>query len=488
MKRRAKELIEKYKNANIIFKATLWYTICSILQKGISLITMPIFTRLMTTEQFGQYSVFLTWYNIINIIVTLNIQSEIFNKGLIDHSDKMEKYSANQVGLVISLSGLWMIVYLVFSKFLNPVLGVTIGVMLAMIVQMLSEAIVSIWSAQQRFRYKYKVIVAQTLFVAILTPVIGVIMVLNTSEKAQAKIFSNAIGVLTVALFIFVEYVRKNNVFDHFDWWKKAILAAIPLVPHYLSLVVLNQSDKLMIDYYVGKEETAFYSVAHTVGLLMTIVNGSINGAFVPWAYEKMKINGGVGIRKLSNKLLGIVVWVNLCLIWCGPEVIKIVAAPQYREAVWCLIPIAISVFFYFAYTLFVDVEIYYGQNKYVAIASLCATILNVVLNFIFIPIFGYIAAAYTTLFGYFFTMILHYIFYKITMKQNDNLNKIYSMKAICFFSLILIVLSILAGCLYKFVIVRYTIIIILFSIIVFNYKRIINVVWKIKKGIREDE
>ena len=481
MKRKVKELIDKYKNTNIIFKATLWYTICSILQKGISLITMPIFTRLMTTGQFGQYSIFLTWYNIINIIVTLNIQSEIFNKGLIDHSSEMEKYSANQVGLVISLSGLWTAIYLVFSRYLNFVLDVTISVMLAMIVQMMSEAIIGIWSAQQRFRYKYKAVVLQTLFVAVLTPLIGIFMVLSTNQKAQAKIFSNAIGVLVVAIFLLVGYAKKYSFIDHFDWWKKAVFSAIPLVPHYLSLVVLNQSDKLMIDHYIGKKETALYSVAHTVGLLMTIVNGSINGAFVPWAYEKMKNDEGIEIRNISNKLLEIVVIVNLCLIWCGPEIIKIVAAPQYKEAVWCLIPIAISVFFYFAYTLFVDVEIYYGENKYVAIASLCAAILNIVLNIIFIPMVGYIAAAYTTLFGYFFTMILHYIFYKITMKKNDNLTKIYSMKAVCFFSLILISLSIVAGCLYKYVIIRYMIITILVVMITFNYKSILNLVVKLK-------
>ena len=64
-------------------------------------------------------------------------------------------------------------------------------------------------------------------------------------------------------------------------------------------------------------------------------------------------------------------------LIWCAPEIILIVAKPTYREAVWCLVPIAISVYFFFVYTLIVDVEIYYGKKIYIAIASVIAAVLS---------------------------------------------------------------------------------------------------------------
>lgn len=80
--------IGKYNSLSVAVKASLWFAICSIVQKGISVITMPIFTRLMSTEEFGQYNIFLTWYNIFLLIITLNVHSEIFNKGLIDNNDK----------------------------------------------------------------------------------------------------------------------------------------------------------------------------------------------------------------------------------------------------------------------------------------------------------------------------------------------------------------------------------------------------------------
>ena len=48
-----KSLIDKYKNLSVRARAALWFTICSFLQKGISFITVPIFTRLLTTEEYG---------------------------------------------------------------------------------------------------------------------------------------------------------------------------------------------------------------------------------------------------------------------------------------------------------------------------------------------------------------------------------------------------------------------------------------------------
>ena len=388
-----------YKNANVAVKASIWFTICSIVQKGISVITMPIFTRLMNTEQYGRYNVFLTWYNILILLITLNVHTEIFNKGLIDHSERRDEYTASQAGLLIALTAFWIVLYLPFREFFNQLLGLTTVLVLFMIFEILGTALVGLWSARKRFEFDYLKIVKLTLSMSILNPIVGIVAVLVTEHKAEAKVIANAIIPIIVSIGILAIFSRKGRLFGNRQWWKPVVIACLPLVPHYLSLVLLNQSDKLMINYFTGPSDAAIYSVAHSAGLLMTIINNSINGSFVPWAYEKLKNHNGEGIKKISNSLLSIVVFVNVGLIWIAPEAVKLLAAPQYSVAVWCLVPIAMSVYFYFAYTLFVDVEIYYGANHFIAIASICAAAMNIVLNYIFIPRCGYIAAGYTTLF-----------------------------------------------------------------------------------------
>lgn len=73
---RMNKLLVKYRSIPVQVKASLWFLICAFLQKGISFITTPIFTRLLSTSEYGQYNVFNSWMNIIIVIVTLNLFSE----------------------------------------------------------------------------------------------------------------------------------------------------------------------------------------------------------------------------------------------------------------------------------------------------------------------------------------------------------------------------------------------------------------------------
>ena len=450
------KLIEFYKSANIAVKASLWFAFCSILQRGISVITMPVFTRLMETAEYGEYTIFQTWYNILILIVTLNVQSEIFNKGLIEHSQEKDHYMSNQAGLLIFLTVFFSIIYLMFRQLVNRLTGLSTFLVLVMMCEILANALITLWSVRRRFEFDYSKIVSLTLLTSVLNPIVGITAVTLAVDKVQARILSNAAVPIVVSIGIIFLVLKKERFFDNFRWWKKTIIISIPLLPHYLSLVLLNQSDKLMINSFVGTEETAIYSVAHSAGLLMTIINTSINNSFVPWVYEKIKGGKNTKIKRVSSMLLGIVVAANICLIWFAPEVISILAGSQYHDAIWCLVPIAASVFFFFVYTLFVDIEIYYGATKYVAIASVCAGGMNLLLNYIFIPIYGYYAAGYTTLFSYFITMIMHYIFLKLTLKMHNYPGDLFDERAIVIWSIVMVVCAALAMSLFDYTAVRF--------------------------------
>ena len=473
------KLIAHYRGMNVAVRASLWFTITSIVQKGISFITMPVFTRLMNMEQYGQYNVYLTWYNILNLLVTLNVHSEIFNKGLIEHRDEKDDYTSSQAGLLIALAGLWISFYLLFRGFFNQLLGLSTVLVLFMIFEILGTALVGLWSARRRFEFDYPKIVRLTLAMSVMNPIVGIAAVLMSDQKAEAKSIANAVVPLAVSVVLLFIFSRKGRIFGNFQWWRPVVTACLPLIPHYLSLVLLNQSDKLMIKHFCGSSEAAIYSLAHTAGLLMIIVNNSINGSFVPWAYDKLQKENGRGIKKLTNSLLGIVALVNIILIWLAPEAVKILAAPEYGEAIWCLVPISVSVYFCFAYTLFVDVEVYFGANRYIAVASVCAAVLNIILNYLFVPKYGYIAAGYTTLFSYFATMVLHLLFMYHIQKIKHMKLDLFDLRIMTLFAAVLIAFSALAMLLYRRPIIRLSIVAAVLCIIAINRKRVFHVLKK---------
>ena len=108
------DLFLKYKNLSIQIKATLWFLICLFLQKGISFIATPIFTRIMSTSEFGAYNVWLSWFGVTTVIVSLNLFCGVYTSGIIKFSDDRKNFSQSLVSLNLLLCLLWLVVYILF--------------------------------------------------------------------------------------------------------------------------------------------------------------------------------------------------------------------------------------------------------------------------------------------------------------------------------------------------------------------------------------
>jgi len=111
-----RNLTRKYRNLSEVKKATIWITACSFLQRGISFITVPIFTRLLSTSEYGAFSVYQSWETVAIYLVTLGVTYGGFNNGMIRYSDDKEGYTSSVMGLVLSVSLLWIGVSFVFSE------------------------------------------------------------------------------------------------------------------------------------------------------------------------------------------------------------------------------------------------------------------------------------------------------------------------------------------------------------------------------------
>ena len=66
---------------------------------------------------------------------------------------------------------------------------------------------------------------------------------------------------------------------------------AMPLLPYYLSIMVISQADKLFVSSIFGKSELAKYSVAYSAGVALTAITGGIMGALSPWLMRKARAN-----------------------------------------------------------------------------------------------------------------------------------------------------------------------------------------------------
>ena len=105
-------------------------------------------------------------------------------------------------------------------------------------------------------------------------------------------------------------------------------------------------------------------------------------------------------------------------LIIVSPEILKILASKSYWEGIKLIPIIIVANFLFFAYNIYSNLEHYYKKSNQITALTILAAVLNLVLNYIFIPKFGYVAAAFTTAISYFVIFILHSIYSK-TLNSN---------------------------------------------------------------------
>lgn len=414
-----KRYLSVYSSLPVQIKASVWFLICSFLQRGISVITTPLFTRLMTTEEYGRFNVFNSWFSLFCIVIALNLTGGVFSQGLIKFGGKKEIFASAVHGLVITLIGIWLIIYVIFLNAVNNLLDLETYQVLSLFVLVGMNSFCGFWQLRKRIDYDYVPLVTNTFLCALFRPGVEIVLVLVMEDHVKARILG-WVAVDVIAYFwMMIKQFRICNVFFDFTFWKYVICFNIPLVPHYLSQMVLNMSDRIMISRICGDNEAGIYSLAYSISIIMTLFNTSIINTIAPWTYQKIKSKRYSEISDIFYLSMIIISVVNVTLIIFAPEAVRIFAPKEYYEAIWVIPPVAISAYFTFLYSLISFFEFYFEKTKYLMIASVMAAVLNIVLNCVFIRLFGYVAAGYTTLICYILYAICHYYCYRRIRRES---------------------------------------------------------------------
>lgn len=427
----------------------------------------------MPTDDYGIFSVFTSWVTVIAAFAGLNLAGNSYNVGMVKYEDDQDCYTSCMQGLWWANTTLWLIIGILLRGVWEKYSGLSFSVLIAIFADIYVISAFDLWSARQKFDYRYKSLVILTGLVAVLTPIISIIIVKHATDKAMAAIWCK-VGVMgAFSIAVGMINIKKGRALFNKTYWKNALLFNIPLIAYYLSLTVLSQSDRIMISSIIGNKEAGIYSIAYSLAMILNLLNTAINGAFIPWEFKNIKVGTISDIKKISNLILILIGSANLLLIIVAPEIIKLFTPAQYHSSIWVVPPVALSSFFMCVYQFFVNIEFYYEKNKFVMVASIAVAVLNLILNSIFIPVYGFVAAAYTTLVSYVAFTIAHYIIMKRTCKMENQHEVIYDIRS--FVIIAAFMTAITFGCLavYELPVIRYLIFVLLAAaILIFALKR----------------
>lgn len=456
---RINSLFEKYKTAPIQVRASFWFLICSFLQKGISVITTPIFTRIMTPAEYGQFGVFNSWFGIVVIIVSLSLYLGVHIQGLVKFSEGRDVFTSSLLGLTTVFLALWTAVYIVFHQFWNHVFMLTTVQMLAMLVMVWTTAVFNFWANEQRVRYSYRLLVAVTLIVSAARPILEIVLILNSDDKVTARILGIVLVELVGYSWMYFYQMKRGRKFFSKQFWKYALAFNIPLIPHYLSQVILNSADRIMIQSMVGSNEAGIYNLAYSLAMIMTIFNIALMQTLNPWMYQKIKERKDQDMAPIAYGTLIFIAVINLLLIILAPEVVAFFAPKSYYEAIWIVPPVAVGMYFMYSYDLFAKHAFYYEKTTFIMIATVLCAASNIVLNYFAINWFGYIAAGYTTLICYMMYSITHYLFMRKVCDEYCEGEYPYSTTKIVVITIPFMVIGLAFLAVYNHPIIRYSIV-----------------------------
>lgn len=467
-------ILDKYRTMSLPAKAGLWFTLSNILLRGISFITLPIFSRLLSTDEMGVVTLFQSWTTLLCMIVALNVWTGGFNVGLTKFEDKSEEFVTSSQGLGICICLIFTVVSSFKNDWISNWLGLSETLTRLVFVQILFMIPVNIWVQKNKFTFSYRKVVSVSTITAVLNPFLGYLLVVRMQEKDFARILGFVIVEACIGIACFLLNIKGSISLINKSYWKYLFVFNFALLPHFLSTQILNQSDRVMIAKLCGTSDAGIYGVAYTFAMLMTLVTGGIETVVTPYTFKSLKANRLEELKKGISFCLSAIAVGAIILMCVIPDIFRFMLPESYYEAIY-IIPIVIcAAYFQFVFPLFGNVELFFGEKKYVTIASCVGAIANIALNYVFINLFGYVAAAYTTLFCYILFCFFHYCFMNIVLKKREY-RKVYDIKVLIIISAFLLASTFVILALYQNTYARYGIIITAIIVIALFRNRIIE-------------
>ena len=423
-------------------RAGVWYTIGNFVNKGLIFLTTPVFARIMTKSDYGSYTNFTTWQALLTILVTLELYTSV-NNARFEFKDEMYRYMSSILLAGSACTTICFLVTFLFRDYFCNLFNLDYQYVVIMFTYLLVAPALNIFQVYNRVNLRYKLAISLTLLSSCAAILLSLLLTEISSNQMFGRIIGYELPLIAVNLSIYLYLIYKGRALG-----KKYIVFAItysaPLILHLLSLNILGSSDRIMITKMRGSEETALYSVAYSCALIVSVLMDSVNQAMSPWLYDNMKTEKYIRIKRINKLYIVSFCYIVIGIFLVAPEILLIMGGKSYLDAIYVIPPVIAGCCARFLYTNYVNIELYLKKSVLVSIGTVLAALTNIVLNIIFIPRFGYIAAAYTTFFSYICLLFFHF-----TAVHKLGYSFVYSNKLL--FSLLLVIVIISFGCIFLY-------------------------------------
>jgi O-antigen/teichoic acid export membrane protein len=417
-------------------KSIAWYGLGNIFIRFLSFAVLPIYSNFITTTEFGNYALLMSVYSIVAVIYQFGTQG-VLNKFFIEESDEEKRK-------------------IIFSSILNSL--VILGIILTLILSFISNRISLFVFGTTDFSSLLLLVYSSVFFDSIS---VFVISLLKTKEMAKKSVYFSLIGAvsnfilniifvyilkLSVAgillaqlasslllLFSLAGIIKKEYVFKiKPEVFKAVLFFSLPLVASNMFGTGVNFGDRFILNYFVGREEVGLYSFAYRIAMIMNVLVISFSTAWSPRSiYQYYKNDYKDYYGKIFTKLIAISCIMLLSVSIFSQYLFKIhlfnilLFNPIYSSGI-IILPFVMTGYVFSGISSFYSVYPFVSNKSFhFLIADSIAFLSNVSINFILIPRFGIIGAAFATTMAFLFSAAYMYLISKHKIQINYQVKEL---------------------------------------------------------------
>lgn len=390
-------------------KNTLIITIGRISTQFITFLLLPLYTDLLTTEEYGTVDLITTLVQLFIPIVSLMIDQGVFRYLLSSENENTKKeVISNAFFLLLGLNFVFIIIYLL----LLPLITVKykIWILLILVITAFSNLFLQI-SRGLKKTFDYAL---GSFICSLITITLNVLCIAFIKMSAVGMLLATFIGNVVCCIYLFFK-LEINKYLSLSSVNKKTLLNelkySIPLIPNQLSLWVMNSSDRLIVSFILGTAANGILAVSHKFpAIFMTFFNIFQLAWHETGTVHFFDKDRDDFFSKTIEEIMLLFSTLCMCIIIVLPIVFNLFVNSSYNEAYYNIPIYLIASLLNVMVGLLGVVYVATKKTFEIAKTTIIAALINIIVNIILIKYIGLYAASISTFMGYFITMIYRII------------------------------------------------------------------------------
>ena len=380
---------------NSFFKDFLIYGFASMVGKLAAIFLIPIYTNVLTREEYGAMALIVSCKGIIDLISNLNIHSGVSCDYYEYKNDRKRLVSTGFYSIAVISSLVFILVFACSGYLTKSVLGIpnyrTAFILMALSIP--AGSLMSYFSIMTRYQKKpllFSIGILIQLAIQITISIVGVV-VLNEGVNS---IF---LGVLMGELFavIYFAFLNKKNIGLTFKkkYLIRALRFALPTLPAILAGWADSSIGQIIVGRFISVEELGVYSLALQMASVFTLISTAFQNVWSPYLFENYKKeNFRAEASSLFSIFVILLLGVTVVFSLYSIEIVQILSNYKYAKAAIYFPILCIPMSIYLLFPFVSSGILVSRQTKYIGISYVFGSVLNFISIIVLIRSVGIIA------------------------------------------------------------------------------------------------